>query len=208
MKAMRTIVAIAAIFSASATAADAQVTYSTLGKFTSATPGCSGAIATLTANCLGSGFNILFEGTTGTSIADGSIASLGTFKLTDMNDITLAPGTYTFALVINQTSPIAGTGSFVGSIFGQLVTGAGGTLSTIEWDPNQTITLGSAVYTLIFDNNGPAAGRGLGLPINNMRGINALLQTSSVVPEPSVFVLLAGGLLALLSISGVRRTHH
>ena len=60
------------------------------------------------------------------------------------------------------------------------------------------INVESSIYQLIFDNIGPAAGVGLGIPINQTRGINALVTT---VPEPDSVVLLAGGVAAVAMLN-------
>jgi hypothetical protein len=63
------------------------------------------------------------------------------------------------------------------------------------WSPMiPTRSIGLANYTVIFDNVGPGAGRGVAIPINDDRGINGLV---SVVPEPSTYLLMGTGLLAL-----------
>ncbi len=60
------------------------------------------------------------------------------------------------------------------------------------------INVQPSIYQLFFDNIGPAAGVALGIPINQTRGINALVTT---VPEPASVVLVAGGLAAVAMLN-------
>jgi hypothetical protein len=56
----------------------------------------------------------------------------------------------------------------------------------------------------VFDNVGPAANVGLGVPINNVRGIDALVTTTTT-PEPATAALLATGLVGLTPFAIRRR---
>jgi hypothetical protein len=61
------------------------------------------------------------------------------------------------------------------------------------------MTIGSSNYTLIFDDRGPAASRGIAIAINNAgtpRSEQALISTNAV-PEPATTVQFGTGLLAL-----------
>lgn len=197
MKTLRTFLAAAGLLAVTAATVSAQaVNYTTTGRFTGPTPGCRELSESVTARCTTAAFSLLFQGTAGTNIGSGSVASLGTFLLTATGSQVVPPGTVTFELFVNQTSPSGGAGIFVGTIAGSVTTGPNGNISSLVWAPNQTLNIGPATYTLIFDNIGPGAGRGLGIPINNERGINALV-TTNVVPEPATNALLATGLLAI-----------
>ena len=192
---------------ATAIAVTAQpVNYTTTARFTSGSAGCNQTVALSTATCTNAAFSLLFTGVSGLNIGNGSVTSLGTFLLTGTGSQVVPPGVVTFELFINQTTPSIGAGSFSGMISGTVTTGANGNFSSLVWSPNQTRNIGNVMYTLIFDNVGPAAGRGLGIPINNERGINALVNVSSVVPEPATNALLATGVLMLVVFSRRRKS--
>ena len=180
------------------TAAAQPVSYITTARFTSGAPGCNQLVALSSATCSNAGFSLLFMGATGLNIGNGSVVSLGTFFLTGSGTQVVPPGVVTFELFINQTMPSIGNGTFAGSISGTVTTGPDGNFSSLIWAPNSVRGIGVVTYTLIFDNIGPAAGRGLGIPINNERGINALV-TTNVVPEPGTTALFAAGGLLLLA---------
>ena len=186
-------------FAASAMAASVAsaqaINYTTSGTFSSAFATCNG-----TATCTGGGFTLNFIPTTGTNIGAPSTVSLGSFSLTGTGDVTVAPGVVTFTLMINQLTPTGGTGSFVGSISGNVSTDpVSGDISNLIWTPNQNVTIDPVLYTLIFDTTGPAAGIGLNIPINNIRGINA--RVVSTIPEPSTYALMGTGLRGLLGVA-------
>lgn len=182
------------------------INYTTTGRFTSPTATCNAVAFSTSATCAGAGWNLLYNGVAGTNLGNGTITSLGTFLLTGSGNASVAPGVIRFELMINQTTPSVGSGVTSGSVFGTVMTGAGGNVSTIEWDPNQFVTIGSTSYQLIFDNVGPATDRGLGIPINNERGISAIVRTAAVVPEPSSYLLMGTG-LSLLVMMVRRRTN-
>jgi len=190
---MRTWIAGATLLAAATGTADAQLAYNTTGRFTSGSATCNQFVATNSVACAFGGFTLTFTGTTAGNVGSPSVISLGTFALTGAGNQTLPPPTIAFELFINQTSPSVGGGSFSGMLAGTVET-VGGNTSSLMWSPNRTQSIGLANYTVIFDAVGPAAGRGIAIPINNDRGINALV---SVVPEPSTYLLMGTGLLAL-----------
>lgn len=145
------------------------------------------------ASCAGAGFTLVYTPTVGINVAHGSITSLGHFALFGTGNVTVDPGVLDFTLLVNQTMPNVGTGTFLGAITGTVST-ASGNFSSLKWTPNQTTTINEVTYTLVFDNIGPAANVGLGIPINNTRGIDALV---TVVPEPASMALLATGLVGV-----------
>lgn len=206
MRLMKKMVLTTGLMCATSLVATAQpVNYTTTARFTSGSATCNQLVAAATATCSNGGFSLLWNGTSGLNIANGSIASLGTFLLTGTGTQVVPPGVVTFELFISQTTPSIGSGTFLGMISGTVSTGPDGNFSSLVWTPNQTRSIGPVTYSLIFDNFGPAAGRGLGIPINNSRGINALISTS-VVPEPATNALLASGLLALIAFGRRRKS--
>ena len=68
-------------------------------------------------------------GTSGINIGNGSITSLGTLFLTGSGTQVVPPGVVAFEIFINQTTPSIGSGSFIGSIFGTVMTGPGGNVA-------------------------------------------------------------------------------
>ncbi len=203
--------AVAAMFSLAQTAS-AQVNFYTQGYF-STTPlvaTCDAAAPLLgapqNATCSGGGFQLDYTAVPLNPglISSGSVVSLGQFSLSGTGNVTVPPNTVQFTLLLRQTAPSAGTGTFLGYITGTVATdGPSGDLSTLVWRPNQFVSVGAANYQMIFDNIGPGAGTGLAIPINQTRGINALVTT---VPEPSTYLLMATG-LAAIGLLHRRRRH-
>jgi len=185
--------------------AGAQINYTTQGFFSG--PGISGlgctTVASLTASCSGGGFTLVYTGTSGLNLANNTITSLGTFNLTGTGTVTVPAGAVFFTLLVNQTSPSSGQGVFLGAITGTVST-AGTNFSSLIWTPNQLATIGSTQYQMIYDNVGPAANIGLGIPINNTRGIDALVSTTAT-PEPNTVALMVTGLAGLLPVAVRRR---
>jgi hypothetical protein len=186
--------------------AGAQVNFTTQGFFSG--PGIAGlgctTVAAVTAQCTGGGFTLVFTGTAGINLANNTITQLGTFSLTGAGNVTVPAGAAFFTLLVNQTTPSGGTGTFLGAITGTVNTTGGTNFSSLIWTPNQFVGIGSTQYQMIYDNVGPGANIGLGIPINNTRAITALV-TTSVVPEPSTTTLLVTGLAGLIPVVVRRR---
>src|SRR5206468_3205025 len=102
------------------------------------------------------------------------------------------------------TTPSSGQGTFLGAITGSVSTAGGVNFSSLIWTPNQFATIGGTTYQMVYDNVGPGANIGLGIPINNQRGINALVSTT-VTPEPSTVALMVTGLAGLIPVVARRR---
>lgn len=188
---------------ATSTAGAQAINYTTQGFFSGPGTTASGVTCTtaaaLTASCTGGGFNLIYSGTSGINLANGTIASLGSFNLTGAGNTTVPSGAVFFTLLINQTTPSSGTGTFLGSITGTVNTTGGTNFSNLIWAPNATTTVNPVTYTIVKDNIGPAANIGLGIPINNTRGIDALV-TVTATPEPGTTALFATGLAGLIPV--------
>src|SRR5690348_8669709 len=149
--------------------AQAQVNYYTQGFFTSSFPGCGapGPVtpvpgAPIGASCTGGGFTLTYtpKALNDGLIASGSVVSLGNFALTGTGDVNVPSGAVMFTLAIQQTNPTTGTGTTVGSFSGTVTTSPYD-FSSLIWTPApQTVVIGNTTYSMIFDDRGPAAGRG------------------------------------------------
>lgn len=186
----------------------AQVSFFTQGFFSGGGPTCTttpGFLSTvmvpLGATCTGSGFSLVFTPEQGDRIGDMGISSLGNFTLTGTGN---ASGSVFFTVAIRQTSPTVGDGFTDGFISGSVRTSPPGpdNFSSLIWVPDQFVNINATTYRLIFDNVGPAANIGLGIPINATRGIQVQIST---VPEPASMALLATGLIGVFGVVRHRR---
>lgn len=190
----------------------AQVSYITTGSFTGSGTTCNNSVFLPTATCVFGGFTLLFTNEDATNV--GGVASLGNFTLSGANPIpgsgpvSIPAGTM-FAIMINQSAPTVGMGVTRGVISGTVQSAPPGSInaSTLIWLPDRFVNIGPTTYELIFDNAGPAAGRGLAIPFNNpqgsTRGIQVLVST---VPEPGSMALVATGLLGIFGIARRRQS--
>jgi hypothetical protein len=190
--------------------ARAQASYYTQGYFTS--PGfapCDQAApppgSHTDTSCSGGGLTLQFFGTTASNIASGSVGSLGQFLLTGSGEIALPPGLIMFHILLNQTTPTNGTGAFVGSIDGTVSTLNGQNSSTLIFTPNEFVNIPPTMYQLIYDDVGPAAGVGLAIPYNDVRGVNMLVTSTTATPEPASIALVATGMIGLGGFARRRR---
>lgn len=192
-----------------ASAASAQSTsYYTQGFFTGGYAPCSqpapGAGGPLNASCSGNGLTLNYLSTTGTMIGNGSVASIGQFDLRGSGTAVVPPGLVFFNLIIRQTSPTGGAGTFLGGFSGTVSTATTNS-SDLIWTPQSTVSINPTTYQLVFDNVGPADGTGLAIPVNNTRGIDALITTTTATPEPASLALMATGLAGLGGVVSRRR---
>jgi hypothetical protein len=175
--------------------ASAQINFFTTGTFASGAATCNG-----TNVCAqpGGGFTLTYleKSVDPIGYANGSIVSLGNFQLQGTGEVTAAPGSVLFTLAIHQTNPTTGVGTTVGSVSGTVST-VGGNFSSLIWTPApQVININGTTYSIIFDHDGYAAGRGINIAINNTgtpTSVNAIVAT----PEPASMTLLATGLIGI-----------
>ena len=179
-----------------ASAAGAQVTFSTVGSF-------AGAGCTLT-SCTFGGFTLSFMNAAPTSYLTPSTLDLGQFRTTTAAasaPSTAIPASVLFTLVINQTSPVAGSTSTSGPISGSLAYNP--SQSSLVFTPTNTfLSIDGVRYALITDNSGNI---NIAAPTTTDNPNMTIVKANvAVVPEPTTIVLMGSG-LAALGFFGARR---
>lgn len=181
------------------------VAFSTTGTF-------SGGGCTAT-SCSFGGFTLSFAPVGTNSYVSGSLVDLGSFSTQCVSCTPGAlqsfPSGVTFTLMINQTSPSAGTGTFAGTVSGSLAFNP--SFSSLIWTPSPTnLTLGLAgltgMYKIVLDNTGNFNIAAPTADANPNQSVVKAFVTASTVPEPSTVALMATGMLGLVPVVRRRRS--
>ena len=197
----------AALFSAAAMAIRAApvlsqtVSYTTAGAFTGT--GCAGT------SCTEGTFTLSFVGNVGpNAYLSGSQIDLGSFQVQCNNapatcPMATIPGGTTFTLTITQSAPTGGTGSFTGTVSGQVAFNPD--FSSLVWTPTtSSLVIGGVTYSLTIDNSGNIQIPGPTLTSQNPN-VTQVKGHVDVTPEPSTVALMATGIVGLVPLARRRR---
>ena len=179
-------------------AAAQTATFSTTGSFSGG--GCG------TTSCTFDGFTLSFTPVGSNTFLSGSLIDLGSFNtqcVTCTNGSMQGfPSGVTFTLTINQTSPSAGSGAFVGSVTGTVAFNP--SFSSLVWMPSpNTLGIGLANYALVVDNTGNF---NIAPPTTDANPNPTVVKAFvTVTPEPSTVALMATGMFGLIPVVRRRR---
>jgi hypothetical protein len=179
-----------------ASTAGAQVTFSTTGTFAGA--GCG------LMSCTFGTFTLGFQNAPSTAYLTPSTLDLGNFTTSSSASTataTMIPANVMFTLMINQTSPVAGSTSTSGPISGSLAYNP--SQSSLVFTPMTSfLSIDGVQYRLITDNTGNI---NIAAPtVGNNPNPTIIKANVAVVPEPATVALMATGLVGV-AITGFRR---
>ena len=202
--ARKAMVAGAALALSAVTASGQLVTYSTTGTFSG---GSGGTSCTLT-QCTVDGFTLTFANAGSTNYLAPTLVDLGQF----MTSFAPAGGTagltaftgVNFTLMITQTAPSGGTGTFSDGISGSLAYNPSS--SSLVWSPTVTsLTIGTTTYKLVVDNSNNIRIQAPAINAGANPNPTSVKADVSVTPEPATLLLLAPGLAGLGLATRIRR---
>jgi hypothetical protein len=202
-----TVALAAAVLLGGAQSASAQtLAFYTQGTFSSGSGACNG---TNVCTFAGSGATLTFQNTVGnyTPILNPTIVSLGYFTFAGLGGTSTVPGSATFTLDVFQTLPgtSLGTGTFVGSVSGQIV----GNASQVYWYPTNTViniaTNPNYVTEYNLENYLATSANGPRLAISAGFPPSTVIAEATVSPEPGTMVLMMTGFAGLAGVMYRRR---
>jgi hypothetical protein len=192
--------------------ADLQVTYSTSGTF-DVNSVSGGPTITLSSGNLT--IDLSYIGITETNLSvPTTTAPFGSFKITAETDGHANENTSgTFDLVLTQTAPASGSGTFTSEIAGSVKLGMSNAITVTFDSPPNPLTIGSISYTLpsSITLDSPARSVGASTTVALTASINGGVGAAGdpdppdVAPEPSTLVSAATGVLMVLGYAWRRR---
>jgi len=113
------------------------------------------------------------------------------------------PRRHDVPLTITQSAPTGGTGSFTGTVSGQVAFNPD--FSSLVWTPTtSSLVIGGVTYSLTIDNSGNIQIPGPTLTSQNPN-VTQVKGHVDVTPEPSTVALMATGIVGLVPLARRRR---